>query len=268
MSTVSRTTAPERRAFDRFAESACLMTGDEEKIMDLWREMTGDPSYCAEDLSGVWPVRMGEATEALNLEWFSRKTGRAVTRQGEVVVCPSFSWAAACTLDGFDAAANAVVECKTVGGFEPRERIVARYQPQCHWAMLCTETRKTYLSMIEGGKEPVIEEITFDTEYAAELWRRAVVFMDCVNDLIPPIALAPVAAPVSPEKWREIDMTGNNLFAERAATWLECHPAAKRFTAAEKELKGLVEADVGRAFGYGVVVKRDRANRLSISAMK
>ena len=86
---------------------ACLMTGDEEKIMDLWREMTGDPSYHAEDLSGVWPVRMGEATEALNLEWFSRKTGRAVTRQGEaVVVCPSFSWAA-CTLDAsFDAAAE------------------------------------------------------------------------------------------------------------------------------------------------------------------
>lgn len=75
-----------------------LMSGDEAKILSLWREMLGlqEP----EDLSGVWAVRRGEATEQLNLDWFERKTGKKVTRRGEVVVHPEHDWAA-CTLDGW-----------------------------------------------------------------------------------------------------------------------------------------------------------------------
>ena len=50
---------------------ACLMTGDAEKILRLYREMIGEATE--DDLSGVWAVRLGETTEALNLEWFERK---------------------------------------------------------------------------------------------------------------------------------------------------------------------------------------------------
>jgi hypothetical protein len=132
--------------------------------------------------------------------------------------------------------------------------------------MLCTQTRKTFLSIIEGGKEPVIEELEFNDEYAAELWQRAVAFMQCVNDLVPPVALAPISAPVVPV--REYDMAQSNAWGEHAATWAECHPAAKRFKKAEEELKALVPADAVRCVGHSVVVKRDKANRLSISAMK
>jgi predicted phage-related endonuclease len=244
---------------------ACLMTGDAEKVMDLFREMTGDPTYQPEDLSGVWPVRMGEATEALNLEWYGRKTGHTVTRMGEVVVAREAPWAAA-TLDGFDPVMSAVIECKTVGGFEARERIVERYQPQCHWAMICTGTRKTFLSIIEAGREPVIEEITFDGTYALELWRRAEMFMKCVWDLIPPAVFDAVAAPVPPERWRTVSMEGNNAWAENASLWIEHRSASKKFDGASKELRAMVEADVGKATGHGVLVKRDRAGRLSISA--
>lgn len=79
---------------------ACLMTGDEAKILDLWREMVGDPAHVPEDLNGVWAVRLGELTEPLNLEWYERRTGKPVTRRGEVVVHPIVTWAA-CTLDGW-----------------------------------------------------------------------------------------------------------------------------------------------------------------------
>lgn len=242
---------------------ACLMTGDEAKIMDLWREMIGDPAYQPDALSAVWPVRMGETTEALNIEWYFRKTGRAVTRQGEVVVCPSANWAA-CTLDGFDNAVHAVIECKCVGGFEAREKVVARYQPQCHWAMICTQTRKTYLSIIEGGKEPVLEEIPFNDDYAAELWRRAEAFMECVRDLTPPIALAPVVAPIAPEQWRTVDMSPSNAWASTAADWIANKAAAKKFETATKEIKALVEADVGKATGHGIIASRNKAGAISI----
>jgi hypothetical protein len=79
---------------------ACLMTADTSRIMQLYMEMTEDPSFVPDDLSSVWPVRLGECTEQLSLDWFQEKNGLPVTRRGEVVVHPEIDWAA-CTLDGF-----------------------------------------------------------------------------------------------------------------------------------------------------------------------
>jgi hypothetical protein len=79
---------------------ACLMTGDTAKIMALYMELTEDPSFVADDLRDVWPVRLGEVTEQLQLDWFQEKNGLAVTRRGEVVVDPELGWLA-CTLDGY-----------------------------------------------------------------------------------------------------------------------------------------------------------------------
>ena len=42
---------------------ACLMSGDADKILNLWRELTGDPSYVPEDLSDIWAVQLGSHTE-------------------------------------------------------------------------------------------------------------------------------------------------------------------------------------------------------------
>ena len=78
---------------------ACLMTGDAPAIMRLYREMIGEE--LPEDLSHIWPVRLGEATEQLNLDWYEEGGGSPVTRRGEVVGHPKHLWAAA-TLDGWD----------------------------------------------------------------------------------------------------------------------------------------------------------------------
>ncbi len=77
---------------------ACLMTGDAPKIMALYREMLGEGE--PENLDHVWPVRLGSATEQLQLDWFQEKNGLPVTRRGEVAVHPEHTWAA-CTLDGW-----------------------------------------------------------------------------------------------------------------------------------------------------------------------
>lgn len=239
---------------------ACLMAGDEAKVMNLWREMVGDPSFVPDDLSGVWPVRLGEATEAVNLLWYERKVG-PLTRRGEVVCHPLHDWAA-CTLDGFDPTLPGPVEAKHVGGREPLERVIERYMPQLHWQMLCTDTAAAALSVIEGASEPVVERVALDAAYAAELWQRAEAFMECVRNLTPPVALAPVAAPV--KAVRVIDMSGSNEWGDHAATWLETNASAKKAAAAEKSLKALVPADAAKAFGAGVAINRDRAGRLSL----
>src|SRR5262245_47111930 len=76
---------------------AVLMNGDAEGIMRLYQEMRGE--LAEEDLSGVWPVRLGEATEALNIEWCERK-GLKVSGQGAVIQSSKLEFAAA-TLDGW-----------------------------------------------------------------------------------------------------------------------------------------------------------------------
>ena len=189
---------------------ACLMTGDEGKIMNLWRELVGDPDFVEEDLSGVWPVQLGSHTESLNLDWYERRTGKPLSRRGDVVVHSGCDWAAA-TLDGWDDDLRAPVECKHVGGWEKTPTILARYAPQAHWQMIVTDADRCVFSIIEGSSEPVIEIVDFDPAYGKELMRRAEQFMECVRTLTPPVALAPVVPPVKAEK--TYDMAGNNEWA-------------------------------------------------------
>jgi len=237
----------------------CLMTGDATKILTLWREMVGDAE--PEDLSGIWPVRLGEDTEALNLEWYERRTGRTLMRRGEVVVCPGADWAA-CTLDGWDAAEPGPVDAKHVGGFEDRRTVVDRYVPQMMWQMICTGAKWSALSIIEGAREPAIEPVLYDAIYAGTLMNRAERFMECVWSLTPPVDFAPTPAPAKPEK--VYDMTGSNAWAEHAGLWLENRMAAKAFDGAAKEIKALVAPDASRAYGHGISVSRSKAGALTI----
>ena len=151
-----------------------LMNGDDQAVHDLWRECTGDPSYEPPDLSAVWPVQLGTVTEALNLDWYERRTGHTATRRGDVVVSDERVWAAA-TLDGWDAdhPPGAVIECKHTGGFEPLETVIARYMPQVQWQMYVTGAPLAVLSVILGAREPVLEEIPRNDDYLAEILRRA-----------------------------------------------------------------------------------------------
>lgn len=255
-------TAPQIAARDgklTASRVACLMQGDPEKIIALWLEMLGERQ--PDDLSAVWPVRLGEASEAVNLEFYERSVGRKLTRRGEVVVHPEFPWACA-TLDGFDGGLVGPVDAKHVGGFEPRATVVARYVPQMFWQMDCTGAKASALSIIEGAREPVIEPITWDAGYSAELWLRAHAFMQCVWSLTPPVVLPAVAAPVKAE--RIVDMRESNEWGESAATWLENIAGKRKAEGAEKALKALVPNDAARCHGAGVVISRDKANRLSL----
>lgn len=242
---------------------ACLMTGDADKMMNLWREMVGDPAFVPEDLSGVWAVQLGSHTEVLNLDWYERRTGKPLSRRGDVVVHPNFDWAAA-TLDAWDDDLRAPVECKHVGGFEKTAAILDRYAPQAHWQMMVTGAERCVFSIIEGAREPVIEIMSMDRDYAAELLVRAKAFMLCVQTLTPPVAIAPVAPPARPEK--TYDMTGQNKWAAEAVTWVTTKQAAKDNAAATAELKALVPADAIRAHGHGISIVRNKAGSLSIRA--
>jgi predicted phage-related endonuclease len=238
---------------------ACLMNGDREKILDLWKELVGDPAYVPEDLSGVWAVRLGECTEGLQLDWFERKYG-PVTRRGEVVIGDP-DWMA-CTLDGWSVQHNCPIEAKHVGGREPPEVIIQRYQAQLHWQMMVTGTSKCALSVIMGANEPVVDFIPCDDAYAAELLKRATVFMQCVDSLTPPVPIMPAAPAIIPSQ--TYDMTGQNAWASYAAEWLANIAAKRTVEKCEKELKALVPLDAVKCTGHGVRITRARNGNLSL----
>jgi len=239
---------------------ACLMTGDAEKILRLYREMIGEATE--DDLSGVWAVRLGETTEALNLEWFERKNS-PVSRRGEVVVHALYPWAA-CTLDGWCDTLQCPIEAKHVGGREPLEVVIERYQPQMQWAMEVTCAEQCGLSVIMGANDPVVEFIERDASYAQELVARGSQFMNCVRMRTPPVALPPAPVPIVADK--TYDMQGNNVWGSAADAWLQHRDAAEACKNAEKVLKAAVPADAKKAVGYGVQVTRDRVGRLSLRA--
>ena len=237
---------------------ACLMTGDASAILRLYQEMIGEET--PEDLSHVWAVRLGEATEQLNLDWYEMN-GSPVTHRGEVVTHPNYCWAAA-TIDGWDDVLGCPIECKHVGGREPLEVVIDRYQPQMQWQMECTGATQCALSVIMGANAPVVEYIERDSGYAAEMVKRGKQFMDCVAAGCPPVTLDPMPPPVDASKI--YDMAGNNSWAASAADWIETRPAAERCRDAEKILKAIVPADAKKCHGHGVQITRDRAGRLSL----
>jgi len=62
-------------------------------------------------------------------------------------------------------------------------------------------------------------------------------------------------------------MEGNNAWSAHAADWLANQAAAKKFDAAAKGIKELIEPDVGFAYGHGIEVKRS-GRGLSIKGAK
>lgn len=245
---------------------ACLMTGDKAKIMQVWRELCGDPTATEDNLDDVWAVQLGTCTEGLNLDWYERTKQRTLVQRGAVVNHPDYPWAAA-TLDGFDTVLNGPIEAKHVSGFEKFDVVVQRYMPQCHWQMECTQTRQCVLSVIQGGRQPTLELIDYDKDYADELMARALRFMEHVWNYTEPVILEPVELrKISSTK--EYNMTGNNLWASYANDFLLHKEAAKKFKDAEEKLKELVPNDASTCTGHGLVAKRDRALRLSIRAIE
>jgi predicted phage-related endonuclease len=241
---------------------ACLMNGDAKAIYQLYLELTDQAE--PEDLSRVWAVQLGAATEELNLHWYEMN-GNPLSRRGEVVIHPHWPWAA-CTLDAWDDVLECPVEAKHVGGREPLEVVIERYQPQMQWQMDCTGADQCALSVIMGVNPPIIEYIQYDPEYAAEMNLRGKQFMECVRARRPPVALDAVPAPADATK--VVDMTGNNQWADSAAEWIATRVFADRCKDAEKVLKSIVPADAKKCHGHDVQITRDRAGRLSLREIK
>jgi len=250
------------------SDANIILSGDPERVMRLYGEKIGVTE--PENLEWVLPVQMGSATEELNCAFFAHATGREVWDRNQSIRVADRIYMR-CELDGQTLAENgepAILECKHVNAFSTVEDVVQRYMPQLHHNMHCAGVRHAVLSIFIGTFKHEIFEVAMDDFYLIGLLDAEEAFWSAVTTRTPPIVSAPIASPVPFEKLRDADMTGSNEWASNALDWLANKDAAKDFDKAAKTIKGLVDADVGKAMGHGIEVKRSKSGSLTIKAEK
>ena len=241
------------------SDANTIMSGDEEKILKLWKVKTGQEAD--DDLSDILPVQMGVFTEPFNIEWFTKQTGRHVTNNGDQRSSDRHSYMG-CTLDGLTDEGLTVFEAKHVSAFAKDDEILDRYYPQLTHNMLVCKVKKAVLSVFFGNHKWEMFEVNLDDLYADILVGAEEKFWKCVQDKTPPVAVR-VSAPI--DAVRRVDMTGNNAWASNVVQLQQNVLGKKLYDEATANLKKLVEDDVMEAYGHGIRIKRDKRGALRIS---
>jgi predicted phage-related endonuclease len=248
------------------SDANIIMSGDPAAILALWETKLGKRE--PDDLSHVQPVQFGIYTEPLNRRFYTHKTGHEITDVGRELKCEGFDFLT-CTLDGIVPSENAVFEAKCVNAFSNSEETAQKYMSQLHHNMRCAGLKRAVLSIFIGTLKYEHFIVESDPFYAATLLDAETAFWAHVQSKTAPGDLPTITAPVTgPVKLRTVDMKGSNAWAVHASTYRATKDIAKKYDAACKELKALVEPDVGEAFGGNVQIKRAKNGNLTISEMK
>jgi predicted phage-related endonuclease len=141
--------------------------------------------------------------------------------------------------------------------------VLERYMPQMQHNMAVAQASRSILSVIFGNHKYEIFEVAADWLYQQELFEAERRFWNCVLTGRPPVA-ADVPRPPKPIGTREVCFDGNNAWASAAVDWLQNREAAKLHGTACGTIKGLIESDVGRAFGHGIEAKRSKSGAITI----
>lgn len=256
----------ERRKGIGGSDALKIIIGGEEWY-NLWLDKTGRAE--PKKVMGAWDDALRHWTEILNLDWYQHTTGHDISRRGEVVVSSTYGFMR-CTLDGYDATDNRVVQAKHVSSFTPDaiNWCVEHYSPQLCHEMIASGSPCAAMSIIVGMSEPVVRNITFDPFYAEVYVTRCREFWEYVaNDKEPPGGPAPLAPPVAYVDMVEEEIKTNS-WANDAGLWLANKQAAKTFTTSAEALKTAVKPNIRRAYGFGVEVTRAKNNSLTVREIK
>ncbi|MCB1466543.1 MAG: YqaJ viral recombinase family protein [Rhizobiaceae bacterium] len=260
-----------RRSCIGGSDARIIMSGDQPAIERLWGEKRGD--LAPEDLSDVLIVQMGNITEDLNLDWFELNHPDLIVTDEQTR--PAYeAWPVAMsTLDGIVRknacmTAQGVLEAKWMMPFNwSLEKAVEKYYAQCQHNMMVTGHKLCWLSIITGGGQYVVQKIEADEFWQAGLLDAERAFWDCVQTgKLPgnPVLDTPDLGP--PVK--KVDMTGNNQWADFAATLIETVEAAKKHDTAKEGIKKLVAKDVAEATGHDLRLYRNTKGSLLIEFPK
>ena len=133
---------------------------------------------------------------------------------------------------------------------------------------LCTGASKAILLVAQGTAELIDFELQYDADYAAELMRRADIFLNCLRTLTPPFPMPP--APPPREKWRtiDVDVEPTNWSGE-LAMFLQLYDDTAVNAALHDEMgkaaRDLIPDNVGKVFAGAFQITRNRKGTLDHS---
>lgn len=142
----------------------------------LWLVKTGRAS--PKDLSDVLAVQMGVTTEDFNLQWFSQKTGKVVSRQQETFSSTIDGVPFKGTIDGFVQAENCIVEAKHTNSDSSLSKLLWYYRPQIQLYCGLSGASGGYLTAFFGSNDwdfcyVPFDQSTFDAIVSSskDFWR-------------------------------------------------------------------------------------------------
>jgi hypothetical protein len=255
----------DRRGFIGGSDARIIMSPDEAALIRLWKEKRGEAE--PEDFSANLIVQLGVATEALNLTWYERNTGRVITDAQRWVRHPVHRYLAA-TLDGFVNDLDAVFEAKFMLPWSFSEEAAAeKHMAQLQHNMWVTNARSAVLSIITGGGKWIEMTIPADAPYQHFLVTAERRFWRCVQtgDTPRPYGIEPPRPRT--EGVHIVDMSESNSWAEFAGLFCATRSAFLDHERARSELKALIPEDAKEASGHGVRAKRSKSGAVSFDLL-
>jgi predicted phage-related endonuclease len=257
---------PFRNDFIGGSDARIIMGKDEEALLRLWREKRGEESPI--DLSGVLIVQLGLVTEDLNRRWYELNSGYRISDVQRHAIHRTMPWMAA-TLDGLVNETGAVFEAKFMLPWSFSEEAAAeKHMAQLQHNMLVADTKKSVLSIINGGGKWIELSIEADPIYQTILIAAEKAFWRAVKTGEPPALFD--CEPPKPriEAVRVFDMNASNSWAEFAGLFCETREAHASHERAKNELKGLMPEDAKEAMGHGIRAKRSKSGAISFDLVQ
>jgi predicted phage-related endonuclease len=175
----------------------------------------------------------------------------------------------AATLDGLVKETGAVFEAKFMLPWSFSEEAAAeKHMAQLQHNMLVAGTRKSVLSIINGGGKWVELSIEADPIYQTILIAAEKAFWRAVKTGDTPVLFD--CEPPKPriEAVRVVDMNASNSWAEFATLFCKTREAHADHERAKNELKGLMPEDAKEAMGHGIRAKRSKLGAVSFDLVE
>lgn len=250
---------------------------DAKRILDgdwhtLWLEKTGRAQPA--DLSTVWKAVLGKHTEQLHADWVFRQRPSWERASPEVRLYHDELEFMGATIDSLvRLPSGSTVPLEVKHSYKrPIRECAAYYAPQLQHQMFVCGTQLVIFSMIGGNDEPEQAMVERNDEFITNMVTACKIFWSHVTNDTPPemndLAQAAIAATeaalptIKVDGKRDYDMTGNNLWADAATSYLVNQPMAKLFDEAKAALKELVPADAATITGHGITISRDARGAL------
>src|SRR3982074_1984684 len=256
----------DRRHFIGGSDARVIRGKDEKALLRLWREKRGEAAPL--DLSGVLIVQLGLVTEDLNRRWYELNSGHRVGDIQRHAIHRAIPWMAA-TLDGLVKETGAVFEAKFMLPWSFSEEGAAeKHMAQLQHNMLVAGTRKSVLSIINGGGKWIELSIGADPSYQTILIAAEKAFWRAVKTGETPVLFDCEHPKPRIEAVRIVDMNASNSWAKFAALFCQTRQAHSPPQRAKTELKGLMPEDAKEAMGHGIRAKRSKSGAVSFDLIE